>query len=634
VPVLYETGKDGVELTRRTTNLHLLHLGPATASQDDRRGNLIAVFEEMDLLDEDTEQVRRDFQYRTIVALANPDNDVDNQSLYFKSAWSTHARLLFATVVQSSSSCILLEREYEPDLEARQIRTRYRLRRVDSGNLGDADSFFFESDWPGKPVAHYEYKPLALGGRLRSGRSFAVLCERAHVGALVDESVFELVILCVNADTLIVERELILVTRTLQASIPTPYSFEGSVAMTPFSQGINDGWLVIEKSGLTVNGHLVDNACATRRLSPLLPRLIAGGFSPPLSIGKLSVAGGWVRSVTRTPSGRPAARMERNYLLAFEVLQPPSSPRSPSGTFLWSVSFSWSTGRGVISIPNPIRGDQPRVHRRTDGLEDLVEDSSTRCHWLCLDRTREATRLSRLGHDGTAHYRDLIGQASGHDGIRVAFNFDDDETALCWLDNNGPQNRVSTLHRARPLSLHPIVAPGTECPDIGPLVVSENDLLGTDLRPNSPIAGHRYFAVSLSGAPPNVPVTLWISKRRDSRLADRDSCTFQIDTSDPESVSFNAQTDANGRARVEIPLDDQALSAVFSRPPGFSRSNSEISRWHSPLLAQWLWALPRIVQLDLSGDQDWWGDDRPVGQIIERLLHGSSKALIIPIGSL
>lgn len=626
MPVLYQTVSDAERYSRPTVNLHLFHLGMAPEVEDNRRGDLVVVFEEVDRADEDSNQLRRAFLYRALVMYGNPDNDIHNQEVLYESPLRTDVRLLFATVVQQLRSCILLGSEETIDFDARRLRTRYWLRAVNDSNRGGDESYFLEGNWAGRPGNDREYRPLALGGRLGSGLTFSILCERQVIVGPDDIS-SQLVLLCVDATTLSVQRELVL--QSNPTALWSSSIFEGRVKMTPFAFGPADGWVVAERSpdASRVTAFRVDSGCITSVSGALLPNLAAlptGG-----SIGEFAIAGGWARAVSVSPSGRSIGLTERNYLLAYEVRRP------RIGTFVHSISFTWNSSRFRMSPPTAAPGlGQPRQHGITVRLTDLAWDSSTRCHWLCIDHAVNSARFSRLGHEGTAHVRDLLGPDTADTEVRVAFNDDDDESAFCWFRQNNGQNEVVTRHVLRPRSIRPLLSIGSGCPEIGPNVQSENDLLGADLRVNSAIAGHRYFTVTLTGAPPRTQVTLWIATRRGPDMSSDDGCAFQIDTADPTVVSIPAITDDSGAARVELRLDTSVFPDVFRRQIDF-RVNSQIIRWNIPIVAQWSWAVREYVELDFDDDdRRWWGDDQPVGRIVQETLFGNSNLALIPIGSL
>lgn len=621
MPVLYRTEREGEDFGRQLTNLHLLHLGSGSTGQDTRGGDLIAVFEEIDFVEEDGSGLRRFRNFRTVVARANPENTVDNQSLLYESPFLPNVRLLFASVVQQKPSCILLGQENTFDVNAGIPTTRYWLRSVGQDGVSSDESYFMEAGWDGKPNNMSSFRPLALGGRLFGGTNFAVLCER--VVASVPDEAWELVVLSVDEATLTVQREIVLTQRD-----PTPSgasSFFGQVTMTPFAYAPLDGWLVAYREGNAITGYRIAGDCRTSFQSGLVPRQI-GPLPTGASIEQIRIAGGWVRSITQTATGRFSGRHERNYLLVYEVLWP------GRGLFLQTLSFTWNGQLGTQGLVSPSPGlGQARQHGQSLGLLDLAADSGTRCHWLYLDRFGDTARWARLGHDGTAHVREPIDSPTSMLEARIAFNHDDDETAYCWIQSNDRRHELVTLHRVRPTTLRPVVARGSGCAQIGPRDPNPAVLLDTNLRAASPIAGHRYFTVTLNGAPPGAWVTLWVALRRDGRLASPDACVFQIDVNDPGSVSFPARADANGSAAVELSLANDALRAAFQIPPEF-RDEGAITSWTFPLVAQWTWPIERSTEID--GDDDWWGGERPIGGALHSRLFGTSDILVIPVGAI
>ena len=488
---------------------------------------------------------------------------------------------------------------------------------------GDSHEFLSDS-WPGK-IAGAHYRPIGAGGKVIDGEHFVVLADRS-TSPTVDQFIYALVALRVATSSLRVTAELQLDTLTTGAA-GSPFA---SAKITPVSDGPNDGWVVVQASNGELRGYNISHDVSTflgpsTILAPPDPDLDVRSrrpyFPPGVDPETVRVAGGLVAarrsgggSVTRRGSYMAVFTSPPTLgrLLTSPLGRPPSTAAAGGGTAV--VGFDWSTDRSSTLLPSLTFRNSPQRHGPSSGPSAVAVDTRTDCHWYLADWGSVAEplsiearpdsdsvvvssppgspsrfgsarlRFSRIGHVGSAYWRThtfdpptLIPHASC---VALAFDHRRDAVLLGFQSMTGDENRVVVeLAQNRYYSVVSFEADG--CPAILPLRSNPRDLR------TFPIAGSRYFTLSLQNGPPNQRVTLWIGMP--FRVRTSGPCDLFVRTDDPSTRRFRTTTDETGTASVSVQVSEANLPGVFDVDSTTYQNFGAILEYPHLLVAQWSW---------------------------------------------
>jgi hypothetical protein len=556
---------------------------------------------------------RLDGRARRIVAVQSGDPTADDMPpIETKEIWSTsfdgRTELIGAVPYDAPvPGCYVFFSTTNLDLKEGRLVTTYLVENIHPDVESTGAVAFLEADWPEK-VPGATYRPVTVGGHIRSGDGIIVVAQRQSEPG---PDVLERALVALRLTTgFNVDAEAVITSATSTHSSPAGYP---EVAITPVTDG-DAGWILIVGSGRRPMLFYVGPRTTTvgpdftcEQLSSFSPPALPPppGFGVPWDeikqMSNLRIAGG-ASEIDTSIRGRVGQRFQ---ILVSGIVHSDAFghyPGTPPQTFC--VRGTLNLRLAGLSFLFEAQAWKPRVERLDTGVAlgpvQVIDDPNTRSHWYVAEYWSSSATTVVVNPNTVRHVGDhgiAYDRFDSFKGSQLALGFQWRTTrrsigghlVMAWGSEavtGGPRG-VFVEHRPRDSWLGALRTEDPGHPEIRPEPLSPTARMSS-----LPIAGHRAFRVELWNGPPDRFVTLRISPH----LRRADAAGIFVDLSLPGTVAIPAMTTEGGLAQLDLDLsgsDRSALAPVFNAW-GTARDGEHFT-YPRVLVFQWVWEDPVLA---------------------------------------